>query len=130
MSDLTALSLKSALEGLRAKAFSSVELTQAHLDAMAAARGLNAYITETPDQALAMAQRADDRLASGEAGALEGAPIGIKDLFCTEGVRTTAGSNILGNFHPAYESTVSARLWADGAVMTGKLNLDEFAMGS
>ena len=130
MSDLTRLTLKAALDGLEAKAFSSVELTQAHIDAVAGARALNAFILETPDQALAMAQDADSRRAKGEAGPLTGAPLGIKDLFCTKGVRTTACSNILGNFIPEYESTVTSHLWRDGAVMLGKLNLDEFAMGS
>ena len=130
MSDLTRLTLKAALDGLEAKAFSSVELTQAHIDAVAGARALNAFILETPDQALAMAQDADSRRAKGDAGPLTGAPLGIKDLFCTKGVRTTACSNILGNFIPEYESTVTSHLWRDGAVMLGKLNLDEFAMGS
>jgi len=97
---------------------------------VAAARPLNAFILETPDKALDMARASDARRARGEAGALDGAPLGIKDLFCTEGVRTTACSNILGNFIPTYESTVTAQLWRDGAVMLGKLNLDQFAMGS
>ena len=130
MSNLTSLTLKAALAGLADKSFSSVELTQAHIDAVAAARPLNAYILETPEKALDMARAADARRARGEAGALEGAPLGIKDLFCTEGVRTTACSNILGNFVPTYESTITSQLWRDGAVMLGKLNLDEFAMGS
>ncbi len=130
MSDLTRITLKAALEGLESRAFSSVELTQAHIDAVAQARSLNAFILETPDQALAMARDADARRARGEAGPLTGAPLGIKDLFCTKGVRTTACSNILGNFVPEYESTVTSHLWRDGAVMLGKLNLDEFAMGS
>ena len=93
-------------------------------------RHLNAYIEETPDQALKMAEESDKRRAAGKAGYLEGAPIGIKDLFCTNGVQTTAGSNILRGFKPQYESTVTTKLFADGAVMLGKLNLDEFAMGS
>ncbi len=130
MSDLTALTLKDALAGLRAKAFSSVEITAAHLAAIEAARGLNAFVLQTPDQALAMARAADERIARGEAGPLEGAPLAIKDLFCTKGVRATAGSRILGEFKPPYESTVTANLWRDGAVMLGKLNMDEFAMGS
>ncbi len=130
MSDLTSLTLAGALTGLRAKQYSSVELTAAHLTAIEAARGLNAYVLETPDRALAMARAADEKIARGEAGPLEGAPLGIKDLFCTKGVRSTAGSNILGNFIPTYESTVTANLWRDGAVMLGKLNMDEFAMGS
>ncbi|MGI9170631.1 MAG: amidase family protein, partial [Caulobacteraceae bacterium] len=130
MSDLTALTLAQALAGLRAKAFSSMEITRAHLAAIEAARGLNAFVLETPDQATAMAAAADGRIARGEAGPLEGAPLGIKDLFCTQGVRATAGSRILGEFKPPYESTVTANLWRDGAVMLGKLNMDEFAMGS
>ncbi len=128
--DLTGLTLAGALEGLRGRRFSSEEITRAHLQAMAAARPLNAFVLETPDQALAMARASDSRIAAGEAGPLEGAPIGVKDLFCTKGVRSTAGSRILGNFVPPYESTVTANLWRDGAVMLGKLNMDEFAMGS
>jgi aspartyl-tRNA(Asn)/glutamyl-tRNA(Gln) amidotransferase subunit A len=130
MSDLTRLTLKSALAGLKAKDFSAVEITRAHIAAIEKARGLNAFVLETPDKAVAMAQASDERLARGEGGALEGAPLGIKDLFCTEGVRSTAASKILGNFIPTYESTVTSQLWRDGAVMLGKLNLDEFAMGS
>ncbi|MCW6510071.1 Asp-tRNA(Asn)/Glu-tRNA(Gln) amidotransferase subunit GatA [Lichenifustis flavocetrariae] len=130
MTDLTGQTLAAARDGLRTKAFSAAELTEAHLSAIAGARGLNAFITETPDRARAMAKASDERLARGEAGALEGIPLGIKDLYCTEGVRTTAGSHILGNFVPPYESTITKQLWRDGAVMLGKLNLDEFAMGS
>ena len=130
MSELTGLTLKGAVEGLRAKAFSSAELTQAHVDAVAAARDLGAFVLETPDKAMEMAKASDARLASGAAGPLEGVPLGIKDLFCTEGVQATAGSNILKGFKPPYESTVTANLWRDGAVMLGKLNMDEFAMGS
>ena len=130
MGDLTALTLTDAVEGLRTRAFSSEEITRAHIDAIAAARPLNAFTLETPDKALEMARAADRRIASGEAGALEGAPVGVKDLFCTQGVRATAGSRILGDFIPPYESTVTANLWRDGAVMLGKLNMDEFAMGS
>jgi len=130
MSDLTTLTLAGAIEGLRARRFSSVEVTAAHIAAIEAARPLNAFVLETPEKALEMAARADARLAAGEAGPLEGAPIGIKDLFCTRGVASTAGSRILENFVPPYESTVTANLWRDGAVMLGKLNMDEFAMGS
>ncbi|HEY9234343.1 MULTISPECIES: Asp-tRNA(Asn)/Glu-tRNA(Gln) amidotransferase subunit GatA [Phenylobacterium] len=130
MSALTSLTLKAALDGLADKSFSSEELTKAHVEAVAAAKPLNAYILETPEKAIAMAKDSDARRARGDAGALDGAPLGIKDLFCTEGVRSTACSNILGNFVPTYESTVTANLWRDGAVMLGKLNLDEFAMGS
>nr|WP_210281268.1 Asp-tRNA(Asn)/Glu-tRNA(Gln) amidotransferase subunit GatA [Methylobacterium fujisawaense] len=119
-----------ARDALKAKRISARELTQAHLDAMAKARVLNAYIRETPDRALAMAEASDRKIASGEGRPLEGIPLGIKDLFCTHGVTTTAGSKILETFEPHYESAVSANLWRDGAVMLGKLNLDEFAMGS
>jgi aspartyl-tRNA(Asn)/glutamyl-tRNA(Gln) amidotransferase subunit A len=97
---------------------------------MEAARVLNAYVLETPDQARAMADAADAALAKGDAAPLAGIPLGVKDLFATEGVRTTACSKILGDFKPPYESTVTAQLWRDGAVMLGKLNNDEFAMGS
>ena len=130
MSDLTNITLKGALEGLKARKFSAVELARAHLDAIAAARALNAYVLETPEKALVMAEASDARLKAGDAGPLEGASLGIKDLFCTEGVRSTACSKILADFKPTYESTVTANLWRDGAVMLGKLNMDEFAMGS
>ncbi len=128
---LTDLTLAQARDGLAAGAFSSVELAQAHVDAMARARDLNAFITETPDVALERAAESDARRARGEAaGSLDGIPIAIKDLFCTEGVLTTAGSHILDTFVPPYESTVTAKLRAGGADMLGKTNLDEFAMGS
>jgi aspartyl-tRNA(Asn)/glutamyl-tRNA(Gln) amidotransferase subunit A len=130
MTSLNELTLAEARDGLKAKDFSATDLTRAHLDAMEKARLLNAYLVETPDRALAMAEAADARIASGQARPLEGIPLGIKDLFCTEGVATTAGSKILEGFTPAYESAVTANLWRDGAVMLGKLNLDEFAMGS
>src|ERR1700751_5716749 len=130
MSELTSLTLKAALDGLAAKSFSAAELTQAHVDAVAAARALNAYVVETPEKALEMAKASDERRTRGEAGPLDGAPLGIKDLFCTDGVASTAASKILGGFRPTYESTVTANLWRDGAVMLGKLNMDEFAMGS
>jgi len=130
MTDLTDLTLAEARDGLKAKAFSAAELAQAHLARMERARALNAFVLETPDRALAMAAASDARIARGEAGPLEGIPLGIKDLFCTEGVQTTAGSNILKGFEPPYESTITQKLWDDGAVMLGKLNLDEFAMGS
>ncbi|XYD08191.1 Asp-tRNA(Asn)/Glu-tRNA(Gln) amidotransferase subunit GatA [Methylobacterium sp. NMS12] len=128
--DPNELTLAEARDALKAKRISARELTQAHLDAMAKARVLNAYIRETPDRALSMAEASDQKIASGEARPLEGIPLGIKDLFCTHGVTTTAGSKILETFEPHYESAVSANLWRDGAVMLGKLNLDEFAMGS
>lgn len=131
MTDLTALTLSEALDGLKAKAFSSEEITSAFIQAIEKANPhLNAYVVQTPEKALDMARESDARRAKGEGGALEGAPLGIKDLFCTEGVRTTACSHILGEFTPPYESTVSGNLWREGAVMLGKLNMNEFAMGS
>ncbi|MEO1188628.1 MAG: Asp-tRNA(Asn)/Glu-tRNA(Gln) amidotransferase subunit GatA [Pseudomonadota bacterium] len=131
MSELTTLSLTEALEGLEQRTFSAVELTQAFIDTIEASNGaLNAYVVKTPDQALAMAAASDKRRADGSAGRLDGAPLGVKDLYCTKGVRTTACSNILGEFTPTYESTVTQNLWDQGAVMLGKLNMDEFAMGS
>ncbi|MFN4165064.1 MAG: Asp-tRNA(Asn)/Glu-tRNA(Gln) amidotransferase subunit GatA [Ferrovibrio sp.] len=128
--DPASLTIAGALEGLAKKDFTSVELTQASIEAMQAARPLNAMITETPEKALEMAKASDARRAAGQAGLLEGIPLAIKDLFCTEGVLTTAASHILDGFKPAYESTATANLWQAGAVMLGKLNLDEFAMGS
>jgi aspartyl-tRNA(Asn)/glutamyl-tRNA(Gln) amidotransferase subunit A len=130
MTDLTALTLAQARDCLRNKEFSAIELAEAHLAAMADARVLNAFVLETPERAREMARASDARLAKGQGGPLEGLPLGIKDLFCTDGVRTTACSHILENFVPTYESTVTENLWRDGAVMLGKLNCDEFAMGS
>jgi Asp-tRNA(Asn)/Glu-tRNA(Gln) amidotransferase A subunit family amidase len=130
MTDLTKLTLADALDGLKAKKFSSREITQDFIQTIEGSRILNAYVVETPEKALDMADKADARLAKGEGGRLEGAPIGVKDLYCTKGVRTTACSNILGEFTPTYESTVTQNLWDEGAVMLGKLNMDEFAMGS
>jgi aspartyl-tRNA(Asn)/glutamyl-tRNA(Gln) amidotransferase subunit A len=130
MSDLTSLTLAQSRDALRNKEFSALELADAHLAAMEKARALNAFVLETPDQARAMARASDERLGKGEGGPLEGLPVGIKDLFCTAGVRTTACSHILDNFVPTYESTVTAKLWRHGAVLLGKTNNDEFAMGS
>jgi aspartyl-tRNA(Asn)/glutamyl-tRNA(Gln) amidotransferase subunit A len=130
MTDLTSLTLSEARDGLAKKSFTSLELTDAHIAAIEAARALNAFVLETPDRARSMAREADARLAKGEGGPLGGIPLGIKDLFATKGVRTTACSKILGNFVPPYESTVTSQLWRDGAVLLGKLNNDEFAMGS
>ena len=128
---LTDLSLVEARDGLRQRDFSAVDLTDAHLAAVAALNPrLNAFITVSAEAARAQAQAADARLAAGEDRPLLGLPLAIKDLFCTEGVRTTAGSRILEPFVPAYESTVTANLLRDGAVFLGKANLDEFAMGS
>ncbi|XSG82361.1 MAG: Asp-tRNA(Asn)/Glu-tRNA(Gln) amidotransferase subunit GatA [Methyloligella sp. ZOD6] len=131
MSELTDLTIAAARDGLDKKEFSAKELAEAHISAIQAANeALNAYVLVTPDRALEMAAESDKRLAKGEGGALEGIPLGIKDLFCTEGVVTTACSKILEGFTPHYESTVTRNLWDAGAVMLGKLNNDEFAMGS
>ncbi|MBN9259275.1 MAG: Asp-tRNA(Asn)/Glu-tRNA(Gln) amidotransferase subunit GatA, partial [Hyphomicrobium sp.] len=131
MTDLTKLTLAEARDGLVAKKFSATELTQAFIKAIDAANPhLNAYVLTTPEHALAQAKTSDERLAKGEARPLEGLPIGNKDLFCTYGIRTTACSRILDDFKPRYEATVGQNLWDAGAVMLGKLNNDEFAMGS
>lgn len=130
MSALTNLGLAEARDGLRAKSFSAKELAEAHVEAVGTARDLNAFVVETPERALAMAEESDQRIARGEARPLEGVPLAIKDLFCTTGIQTTAGSHILEGFVPPYESTVSSKLWDAGAVLLGKTNLDEFAMGS
>jgi aspartyl-tRNA(Asn)/glutamyl-tRNA(Gln) amidotransferase subunit A len=130
MSSLTALTIAAARDGIRKKQFSALELTDAYVAAIEKARILNAYIVETPEKARDMAKASDARLAKGEGGALEGIPLGIKDLFGTKGVHTQACSHILDGFKPTYESTVTSNLWRDGAVMLGKLNMDEFAMGS
>ncbi|MFN8948387.1 MAG: amidase, partial [Alphaproteobacteria bacterium] len=130
MSKLTDLTIAEARDGLKKKAFSATELTEAHVRAVEKARGLNAFITETPDLARAAATESDKRIASGAMRPLEGIPMGIKDLFCTKDVLTTAGSPLLDGFKPAYESTVTRNMFNDGAVMLGKLNMDEFAMGS
>jgi len=130
MSDLTSMTLAEARDAIRAKKISSRELTGAFVKAIEQARPLNAYITEAGDEAMLAADAADKRIAAGKMGDLEGLPLAIKDLFCTKGVKTTAASKILGNFIPPYESTVTQNLWDAGAVMLGKTNLDEFAMGS
>ncbi len=128
---LTGLTLAGARDGLRARRFSARELVAAHVDAVEAHNPrLNAFITVTSEAAMRQAEAADAALAAGTAGPLAGLPIAIKDLFCTEGVRTTAGSLMLESFVPPYESTVTANLLRDGAVFLGKTNLDEFAMGS
>jgi aspartyl-tRNA(Asn)/glutamyl-tRNA(Gln) amidotransferase subunit A len=130
MTDLTSLTIATAREGLRKKEFTALELTDAYLANMERARVLNAYIVETPDKARDMAKASDAKLLKGEGGALEGIPLGIKDLFATKGIHTQACSHILHGFKPEYESTITSNLWRDGAVMLGKLNMDEFAMGS
>jgi len=131
VTDLTKLTLAAARDGLKKKEFSAEELTTAFCKEIEAGNGaINAYVLATPERALEQAREADARIAKGEARLLEGLPLGIKDLFCTKGVRTTACSRILENFVPTYESTVTQNLWDAGAVMLGKLNNDEFAMGS
>jgi aspartyl-tRNA(Asn)/glutamyl-tRNA(Gln) amidotransferase subunit A len=131
MTDLTSLTLAKVRDGLAKGDFTSVELTEAYLAAMDARKDLNAYIVACPEVALTRAKASDARRAKGDAkGPMDGAPVAIKDLFCTEGVQTTAASKILEGFKPQYESTVSAKLRDGGAVMLGKTNLDEFAMGS
>ncbi|TAV73536.1 Asp-tRNA(Asn)/Glu-tRNA(Gln) amidotransferase subunit GatA [Rhizobium leguminosarum] len=131
MSELTSLTIAEARQKLRAKEITAIELTEAYISAIDAANGrLNAYIKVTPDLARVMAKNSDERIATGKAGDLEGIPLGIKDLFATVGVHTQACSHILDGFEPRYESTVTQNLWDDGAVMLGKLNMDEFAMGS
>jgi aspartyl-tRNA(Asn)/glutamyl-tRNA(Gln) amidotransferase subunit A len=128
--NLTELTLREARDGLVKKEFSAVELTQAFIQSMEKNRHLNAYVTETPELALEQAKASDTRLAAGPAGKLEGLPLAIKDLYCTKGVRTTASSKMLHNFIPPYESTVTQNLWDEGAVLLGKVAMDEFAMGS
>jgi aspartyl-tRNA(Asn)/glutamyl-tRNA(Gln) amidotransferase subunit A len=130
MTALTDLTIAEARAALRKKDFSARELAEAHIAAVKEARPLHAYLVETPERALAMATESDARIARGEARAMEGIPLAIKDLFCTDGIQTTAGSRILEGFKPPYESTVTANLWKAGATMLGKVNMDEFAMGS
>jgi aspartyl-tRNA(Asn)/glutamyl-tRNA(Gln) amidotransferase subunit A len=131
MTDLRRLTLAEMRDGLKARKFSAVELANAHLDAIEKTNGeYNAFITITRDKAIEMANASDAKLAKGQGGAIEGIPVGVKDLFCTKGVQTTAASHILEDFKPQYESTITTKLWEQGGVMLGKLNLDEFAMGS
>ena len=130
MSDLTDLGVAAIRDGVRDGSFSAREVATAFIDKVAAAKPLNAFLVETPDHALAAADATDTARASGNLKAMSGVPIGMKDLFCTQGVATTAASEILGGFVPPYESTVSAKLWQAGAGMLGKLNMDQFAMGS
>lgn len=129
MTDLTKLTIAEARDGLKKKEFSAVELTQAYADKMEIGRKLNAFVCETVDKAMEQAKLSQDKIDRGEGGALEGIPLGIKDLFCTKGIATTACSNLLKGFVPPYESTVTSKLLAAGANFLGKLNLDEFAMG-
>ena len=129
MTDLTRLTIAEAREGLKNKEFSTVELTEAYIKNMEIKRKLNAFICETPDKALEQAKISQAKIENGTAGDLEGIPLGIKDLFCTCGVPTTACSNLLKGFVPQYESTITQNLLNAGASFLGKLNLDEFAMG-
>ena len=131
MSDFEDLNISTAREGLRKKEFTSSELTQFFIEKIRNNKKLNCFITSTFDLAMKMAKDSDNKISKNHnVGLLEGIPIGMKDLFCTNGVKTTAGSKILENFIPYYESTVSQNLWNEGAVMLGKTNMDEFAMGS
>ncbi|MEN8838252.1 MAG: Asp-tRNA(Asn)/Glu-tRNA(Gln) amidotransferase subunit GatA [Celeribacter marinus] len=130
MTDLNKLTLSAARDGLRAKEFTSADLTEACLSVIEGSGALNAFVHNTPEIARAQAKAADARLAAGDAPAMCGLPIGIKDLFCTKGVATQAASRILEGFTPEYESTITAKLFDAGSVMLGKLNMDEFAMGS
>tara|TARA_X000000950_G_scaffold52744_1_gene62499 strand:- start:1651 stop:3102 length:1452 start_codon:yes stop_codon:yes gene_type:complete len=130
VTDFSKLTISSAIKGLKKKDFTSLELTKFFIDKIQDKIELNCFITNTFEIALKMAKNADHRIMSKKNRILEGIPIGMKDLFCTNGVKTTAGSKILENFVPFYESTVSKNLWDSGAVMLGKTNMDEFAMGS
>ena len=130
MTDLTNLTVAGIRDGFRAGDFSAREVADAFNANVAAARALNAFIVETPEHAIAAAETADRDRSDGNLKPLSGVPIGMKDLFCTAGVQTTAASHILEGFVPQYESTVSSKLWAAGAGMLGKLNMDQFAMGS
>ena len=130
MSDLTNLTIAEARDGLKSKDFAASELTEAYISAIEQAGELNSFVISTPEKAREMAKNSDERIASGEIRDLEGIPLGIKDIFATQGIHTQACSHILDGFKPEYESTVTANLWNDGAVHLGKLNMDEFAMGS
>lgn len=130
MSELTSISLSELQAGLRAKKYSATEVTQAYIERIQQYRHLNCFITESFDHALDQAAKADQDIASGNIKSLTGIPLGIKDLFCTKSVRTTAASKMLENFSPDYESFVTQQLFNNGAIMLGKLNMDEFAMGS
>jgi len=130
MSDLLKYDLLGASEAIKAKEISSVELTNAYIEAIEKTSSLGAYLEIVKDKALEMAKVSDENISKGVSRPLEGLPIGVKDMFCTKDIKTTASSKILDNFYPTYESTVTQNLWNDGAVMLGKLSCDEFAMGS
>ncbi len=130
MSQLTKLTIRQTLDGLKNKKFSSTEVTSAYIKNIEQNRHLNAFITESFEVAMTSAKKSDENIAAGKIGDLEGIPLGIKDLFCTKNIRTTSASKMLENFVPTYESTVSQKLLDAGSVTLGKLNMDEFAMGS
>ena len=129
MTELNKLTISDALEGLQKGDFTSEELTKAHIDVVEKEE-LNSFVVKTPEIALNQAQESDKRRKEGKVGKMEGIPVGVKDLFCTKGVSSTSCSHILDGFTPTYESTVTSNLFAQGAVMLGKTNMDEFAMGS
>jgi len=128
--DLTKLSIKQTIEGLKTKKFTSLEVTNSYINNIEKNRNLNSFITETFDLAINQAKKSDENIQNGKMRELEGIPLGIKDLFCTKNIRTTCASKILENFIPPYESTVTQKLLDAGAIFLGKLNMDEFAMGS
>ncbi len=128
--DLTKLSIKQTIEGLKTKKFTSLEVTNSYINNIEKNRNLNSFITETFDLAIDQAKKSDENIQNGRMRELEGIPLGIKDLFCTKNIRTTCASKILENFTPPYESTVTQKLLDAGAIFLGKLNMDEFAMGS
>ena len=130
MTELNTLTIGQTVAGLKSKKFSAVDVTKSYIGNIEKNRRLNAFITETSDLALEQAKKSDENIAKGKMGDLEGIPLGVKDLFCTKNIRTTSASKMLANFVPTYESTVTQKLWDAGAVMLGKLNMDEFAMGS
>lgn len=130
MTELTKLTIRQTIDGLKSKKFSSTEVTSAYIKNIEQNRRLNAFITDSFDLALTQAKKSDEKIAAGNAGDLEGIPLGIKDLFCTKNIRTTCGSKMLSDFVPTYESTVTQKLLDAGSVTLGKLNMDEFAMGS
>ena len=130
MKDFSILTISSAIKGLKNKDFTSLELTKFFIEKIEKNKNLNCFISLTFEKAIKMAKNSDKKINEKNPRFLEGIPIGMKDLFCTDGIKTTAGSKILENFIPFYESTVSKNLWDAGAVMLGKTNMDEFAMGS
>ena len=130
MTDLAKLTIEQARIGLESREFSAVELTKSCIEAIENAAELNAFVHNTPELALKQASEADELLKAGSTKMMSGIPIGVKDLFCTKDIPSQAGSSILKGFKPNYESTITHQLWEAGAVMLGKLNMDEFAMGS